>query len=229
MSDCDKSLGPDGYPLFFFCRCWSFVKDEVKAFVQEFFVHDKLPKAITASFIALVSKSKNSQSIDEFRPICFVSSLYRLIYKLLAARLKVVIGKLVVYSQMAYIEGRQMLDGVLVLNEILNFAERLRRKCLVVKNDFKKAYDCFSWGFLCYVLLRTGFGHRWMSWMNVIVFSSSMFILVNGSHSEDFIASRGLRQGDPLSLFLFLLVAKGLAGFYEKCYISWKFSGVSFQ
>ena len=82
------------------------MKDELVTFAFEFYVHGKLPKAIIGSFIALVPKSDNAQSVGEFRPIFLVSSLDHLITKLLAARLKVVIGKLVAPSQITIIEGR---------------------------------------------------------------------------------------------------------------------------
>lgn len=81
-----------------------------------------------------------------------------------------------------------------------------------MKVDFEMAYDCVSWGFLRYLFGRMGFGQKWLSWMEGAVFSSSLSVLVNGSPTKEFIATRGLIQGDPLSPFLFLLVAEGLAG-----------------
>ncbi|XP_058742110.1 uncharacterized protein LOC131614557 [Vicia villosa] len=189
LSDCDKSPGPDGFPLGFFKKTWSFVKNELLSFVQEFYIRGSLPRATTASFLAFIPKVVCPQRIDEFRPICLIGYLYRLISKLLAARLKVVMGKLISKSQSAFIEGRQLFDGVLVLNE------------------------------------RMGFGSKWLLWMAGTVFSSSISILVNGSPTVEFQASRGLRQGDPLSPFLFLLVAEGLAGMMRNAVSDGLFKG----
>lgn len=227
FNDCDKSPSPLG----FLKKCWNFVKDDVVKFLQEFYKHGRLPKVTTTSFIALVPKADNLQCIEEFRPICLVGCLYHLISKLLAANLKLMIGKLVSSTQTTFIEGRKMLDNVLVLNEVLDYAKRKKKKkkCLVVRVEFEKAYDCVSWSFLRYVLNRMGFGQKWVSWMEATIFYSSMSILVNGSPTTDFMASRGFRQGDPLSHFLFLLVVKGLAGLMRIFFDFGSFKGFSFN
>lgn len=85
LSGCDKSSGPDGFPLGFLKKCWNFIKDDMVNFVKEFYVHGKLPEDITVYLIALIPKVDNPQNIEEFMPIFLVSYLYSLIYKLLAS------------------------------------------------------------------------------------------------------------------------------------------------
>lgn len=103
-----------------------------------------LPQAVTTSFLALISKYVSPLSVDEFRPICLVGCLYHLISKLLDGRLRLVIGKLISKSQMDFIEGMPFFDGALILNEVLDFAKRMRRKCMILKVDLEKAYDYVS-------------------------------------------------------------------------------------
>ncbi|XP_058775361.1 uncharacterized protein LOC131649626 [Vicia villosa] len=196
----------------FYKTCWPFLKKEILNFVKEFHAFSVLPKAVTASFLALIPKVNNPLSLDEYRPIFLISSMYRILAKLLASRLKMVLGKLISTCQSAFLPNRNMLDGVLVLNESLDFAERFNKRCMMVKVGFEKAYDCVSWDFLWYMLERTGFGVKWRSWIEALVFNSSMSILVNGSPTRDFEVFKGLRQGDSLSPFLLLLVAEGLSG-----------------
>jgi hypothetical protein len=85
-------------------------------FFHEFHSTAILPKAITASFLTLVPKNDHPQSLSEYRPICLVSSLYKLLSKVLAARLKIVMGKVISKVQSAFLPQRQILDGVLVVN-----------------------------------------------------------------------------------------------------------------
>ncbi|RZB71032.1 LINE-1 retrotransposable element ORF2 protein [Glycine soja] len=175
-----------------------------------------LPKAITASFLALIPKVNSPQNLKEYRPICLIGCLYKILSKVLASRLKKVIAKLISPCQSAFISGRQILDGVLMINEVVDLAKRRKDECLLFKVDFEKAYDSVSWSFLTYMLNKMGFDKRWIGWIQACVFSSSMSVLVNGSPTDEFTAHKGLRQGDPLSPFLFLIVAQGLSGLVQK-------------
>ncbi|XP_058784174.1 uncharacterized mitochondrial protein AtMg01250-like [Vicia villosa] len=109
-----------------------------------------------------------------------------------------------------------MMDGVLLVNEIIDWSKRKKRSCLLLKVDFEKAYDSVSWNYLRHQMKLMGFGRKWMSWMEACVFSSHMSILVNGSATKEFTVQRGLRQGDPLSPFLFVLVMEGLTSIVKK-------------
>lgn len=104
------------------------------------------------------------------------------------------------------------MDGVLVINEIVDFAKKSNEECLILKVDFEKAYDLVDWGFLVYMMRRVGFCAKWIEWMKAYVCGGSMSILVNGSPTGDINIQRGLKQVDPLAPFLFLLVAEGFSG-----------------
>ena len=105
-----------------------------------------------------------------------------------------------------------MIDGVLVVNELVDFVKKSKRECLTFKVDFVKAYDSVDWSFLEYMLHHVGFCEKWVRWMKAYVFGGTMSILINGSPMEEINIQRGLKQGDPLAPFLFLLVAEGFSG-----------------
>ncbi|XP_058742105.1 uncharacterized protein LOC131614552 [Vicia villosa] len=212
----NKSPGPDGYSLEFFKRFWFLLKDDLMKLCNDFHSKGTLVKAITTSFLALIPKKKNPQDLIEYRPICLVGSIYKILAKILAARMRGVLDKLVLPNQTAFVPDRSMMDGVLMVNEILDWAKRKKKGCLIIKVDFKKAYDSISWIYLRWIMGRMGFGKRWLKWMESCIFTSHMFMLVNGSATKEFKVQRGLRQGDPISPFLFVIAMEGLSTLMNK-------------
>lgn len=163
-----------------------------------------------AWFIALIPKMSNPQGLNEFCPIFLVGSVYRILENLLLEIFKKMIGSLVSPCQSTFIQGKYMLDRVLVMNKLVDLAKRKKNDYLVFKVDFEKAYSCVVWDYLRDFMGRMGFTHRWISWMEACVYSSSLSIMVYGSPTKDFQVKRGLHQGDPLSPFMFLFVDEGL-------------------
>jgi hypothetical protein len=104
------------------------------------------------------------------------------------------------------ISGRQILDGILIANEIVDEAKRRKKEILLFKVDFEKAYDSVDWNFLDFVMQKMEFHNKWRRWISECLKTTSVSVLVNGSPTKEFGMGRGLRQGDPLSLFLFLLL-----------------------
>lgn len=113
-------------------------KDVVK-FITEFHTSLVLPREITSSFLTLIPKKNNPQSFSEYCPISLVGSLYEILAKLLAGRLKRVFGRVISNTQSAFLPGRQILDGVVVINELVDLAKRRKDSCVKLKVDFEKA------------------------------------------------------------------------------------------
>jgi len=108
------------------------------------------------------------------------------------------------------------MDSVLVTNEVLEKVKRRKSSCLFFKVDYEKTYDSIIWDFIYYMLERLGFCGKWIEWIRVCLESSSVSILVNGSPTQEFKPKKDLRQGNPLTLFLFLIVAEELVGVVRK-------------
>lgn len=134
-------------------------------FLKEFHRNRILPRGTNSSFIALIAKFDNPQSLDNIRPISLVGCLYKIFSKTLANKMRKVIGKVIDHFQSAFVKGRQLLHSVIVTNEVVDKAKIRKMPCLFFKVDFKKAYDCISWEFLLYMLQRLGFHQRWINWI----------------------------------------------------------------
>ena len=130
---------------------------------------------------------------------------------MLANRIKRVMDKVISKSQNAFVEGRQILDVVLIANEIVDSTMRRKESGLGCKLDIEKVYDSINWDFLLQVLGRMGFGSRWLSWIKWCNSTVSFSVLINGSPACFFPSSRSLRQVDPLSPYVFVIEMKALS------------------
>ncbi|GJT47912.1 zinc finger, CCHC-type containing protein [Tanacetum coccineum] len=186
----------------------------------------EITRGCNASFVTIIPKVSDPIGLGDFRPISLIGCYYKIIAKILAERVKKVVGKVVGKVQNAFIKGRFILDGILVANETIEFLKSKREKGFIFKVDFEKAYDSINWEFLLNIMKRMGFGIKWCKWVENCLKSSSMSVLVNGSPTEEFKLERGIRQGDPLSPFLFILAAEGLNAIVNEAVEKGIFRGV---
>nr|GEZ85850.1 RNA-directed DNA polymerase, eukaryota [Tanacetum cinerariifolium] len=135
-----------------------------------------------SSFIALIPKVMDAKYVNDYRPISLIGSVYKVVTKIMANRLAMVIADIVFDSQSAFVAERQILDGPFILNEVLHWCKRKNKKAMFFKVDFAKAYDSVRWDYLIDVLEAFGFGPTWCKWI----------------------------RGDPLSPYLFILVMESL-------------------
>lgn len=194
--------------------------------IKQFERSGAIDSGCNASFITLVPKIANPISLNDFRPISLIGSLYKIIAKILAERLKSVISHVISPVQTAFIRGRSILDGPLIVNEVLSWLKKHKKKAFILKVDFEKAFDSLNWSYLDSVLEQMNFGQIWRSWIQGCLKSAMISVLVNGSPTTQFRMERGVRQGDPLAPFLFIIAAEGLHRAIETAKEQNLFSGI---
>ena len=135
----DKAPGPDGFNFKYIKQFWGIIKEDVIKAVSWFWWKAEFSKGCNAYFVTLVPKVVDPLGLGDFRPISLIGSIYKIIAKILVVRVKKVIGKIIGEVQNAFIEGRYILDGVLIANETMEFLKRKKMKGLIFKVDFEEA------------------------------------------------------------------------------------------
>ncbi|GJV44916.1 putative RNA-directed DNA polymerase, eukaryota, reverse transcriptase zinc-binding domain protein, partial [Tanacetum coccineum] len=173
---------------------------------------DKLEKGCNPSFMALISKKNDPLSFSDYRPISLIGCIYKVITKILAACLAKVIGLVIRSNQSAFIEGRQILDGCLVANDIIRMASIENTKFLLFKVDFEKEFDSVNWNFFLDVMRQMGLGSKWRTWIASCLSPASIFVMINGSPSNEFkmeyACNKGLYNGVSLAGCLKVNISK---------------------
>ncbi|CAL5340398.1 unnamed protein product [Camellia sinensis] len=225
-----KAPGPDGKPALFFQKFWPVVGPSVISAVLGVLNGVDEISHINHTFIVLIPKIKNPKLMSEFRPISLCNVVYKIIAKMLANRLKEVLPSVISDTQSAFIPGRLITNNALVAFEVFHFLKNKRAGkdgCMALKLDMSKAYDRVEWPFINQMMLLLGFPQRFVQLIMNCVSTVSFSVLVNGKPSSMFYPTRGIRQGDPLSPYLFTICAEGMSALLDRAMAANRLSGIS--
>ncbi|XP_024007904.1 uncharacterized protein LOC112083915 [Eutrema salsugineum] len=214
-----KAPGPDGFSAGFFHTYWPIIGPDLVKEIQEFFLSGSFPTRQNETHIRLIPKILGPRRVADYRPIALCNVYYKIVAKILTKRLQTILPHLISETQSAFVPNRAISDNVLITHETLHYlrtSEAKKRCFMAVKTDMSKAYDRIEWGVLRAVLDCLGFHHKWIKWIMECVMTVSYSFLINGGPQGRVLPSRGLRQGDPLSPYLFILCTEVLAGLCRK-------------
>ena len=210
----------DGLHAGFFQRFWLTVGSSVINEVKNVFADRRVPDYLNTIHIAFIPKIQGPETLNNYRPISLCNTVYKIVSKIIVARLRLYLDKLISPCQSTFTSGRKGIDNAIIVQEVIHSLSKKKGKIgyLALKIDLEKAYDKLEWSFIRDMLIRVNIPIDLIDTIMSCVTTVSTLIVFNREALEPIYPSRWLRQGDPLSPYLFILCMDFLRQLIEeKC------------
>ena len=227
ITECSKALkklkngktpGIDGLPPEFYKFFWPSIKSHVVESINYSFTTGEMSVNQRLGIITLIpKKDKNRMLLKNWRPISLLTTDYKLITKMIATRLSQVLPSIINNDQTGYIKGRFIGENIRTISDIIEYCKIRKLTGILLLIDFEKAFDTVKWNYMYKVIKKFNFGPKFQKWVKLIYNNIKSTVMNNGYFSSYFTIHRGVRQGCPISAYLFLLIVETLGCYIRNC------------
>ena len=194
----NKAPGPDGFPAEFYKKFWDVIKVDLMQMFHD--LHSGTLPLFSLNFgvITLIPKVQEANRIQQYRPICLLNVSFKIFTKAATIRINSIADHIVGPTQTAFIQGRNILEGVVILHETIHELHCKKQSGIIFKIDFEKAYDKVRWPFLLQTMRMKGFSPKWISWVQAFISGGSVAININDEVGPYFQTKKAFDRGSTI-------------------------------
>ena len=206
-----KSPGNDGLTIEFYRKCWPLFGTVVVNSFNYSYNFGQLSTSQKQAIITLIDKKKDRIFLKNWRPISFFNVDYKLLSKTLSNRLTPILSTIIHPNLTGFMKGRNIAENIRILYDSIYCTKKAKQHCILLALDFEKAFDSLEWNFIFCILEKFNFDKKFIKWIRLLYNDISSCTINNGTSSGYFSITRGVRQGYPMSPYLFILSLEALA------------------